>query len=471
MHSRLAQIGASLALAALGGCAVLLEPMRSNLESSAPEVRECARWYQALDDAIDAAGVRDAQETRIAAFPYLRVDRATSALRRNAAGSAAAFSEFVDRLATLDLGARRHEVANLGVQDRDGAVERARSCGQRLRGADFAREVVREELLERATVPDDYSDARRVAGLYALTRLPFAAGVRRWEQETLEAFGRDPSSTPEAPLVRYAPPDAGAGASAQSDATRLLAKYAPIFEVETRGAYDRAGRLRWAEGSEFPVVDAADPVVYTLITHTLYRGRELTQLVYTLWFPERPPQVAGDLLAGRLDGLSWRVTLAPDGAPLIYDSIHPCGCYHEFFPTLRARPRPAPDDLQEWAFVPQAAPKLAPQERIQIRLASGTHYIERVSAARAVDGAERYRFAPYDELRSLPLPAGGFRSAFGPDGLIAGTERAERFFFWPMGIVSPGAMRQWGRHATAFIGRRHFDDADLFEKRFEFALE
>ena len=28
-------------------------------------------------------------------------------------------------------------------------------------------------------------------------------------------------------------------------------------------------------------------------------------------------------------------------------------------------------------------------------------------------------------------------------------------------------MRQWGHHATAFIGRRHFDDADLFENILE----
>jgi hypothetical protein len=40
-----------------------------------------------------------------------------------------------------------------------------------------------------------------------------------------------------------------------------------------------------------------------------------------------------------------------------------------------------------------------------------------------------------------------------------------------MGIASAGAMRQWGRHATAFVGRRHFDDADLFEKRFVFDLK
>jgi hypothetical protein len=36
-----------------------------------------------------------------------------------------------------------------------------------------------------------------------------------------------------------------------------------------------------------------------------------------------------------------------------------------------------------------------------------------------------------------------------------------------MGIDNAGAMRQWGTHATAFIGRRHFDDADLIERRFE----
>ena len=59
------------------------------------------------------------------------------------------------------------------------------------------------------------------------------------------------------------------------------------------------------------------------------------------------------------------------------------------------------------------------------------------------------------------------RSIFGPDGIVRGSERAERYWFWPMGIAEPGAMRQWGRHATAFVGRRHFDDADLFEKYFD----
>jgi hypothetical protein len=88
---------------------------------------------------------------------------------------------------------------------------------------------------------------------------------------------------------------------------------------------------------------------------------------------------------------------------------------------------------------------------------------------RGADSVARYALRDYGELRSLARP-GGRRSAFGPDGLIAGTERAERFLFWPMGIESAGAMRQWGRHATAFVGRRHFDDADLIERRFELDL-
>jgi hypothetical protein len=69
-------------------------------------------------------------------------------------------------------------------------------------------------------------------------------------------------------------------------------------------------------------------------------------------------------------------------------------------------------------------------------------------------------------LASLPLPSGGTRSAYGPDGLMPGSERGERYFFWPMGITSAGQMRQWGHHATAFVGRRHFDDPLLLDSYF-----
>jgi hypothetical protein len=36
-----------------------------------------------------------------------------------------------------------------------------------------------------------------------------------------------------------------------------------------------------------------------------------------------------------------------------------------------------------------------------------------------------------------------------------------------MGVRDAGAQRQWGHHATAFVGRRHFDDPDLIDQRFD----
>jgi 8-oxo-dGTP pyrophosphatase MutT (NUDIX family) len=481
-------VGAALLAA---GCATGPGPLAPHLEGGAPDVRECAQWYRALDVEVDAAGVRDAQYTRVPGFPHLRVDRALASLGPRAAASERGLRAFGERLAELDAEARGHEIRNLPALSEDAraqAMRRALDCGRRLREADLASPAAREALLAAAVVPDDYSTAMRVFGLYYLTRIPFAAGVRNWQEGARAAFGREADAA--AFRVRYSPPAAPAwprevvsgvlaraafdplghpGLSAR-EVERLAAAYAPIFEVEIGGDYDRFGLLRWRRPGGMPEVDAAEPAVYVQAAYTGYRGQLLLQFVYTIWFSERPASGAADILAGRLDGLVWRVTLAPDGEPLLYDSIHPCGCYHMFFPTPRARPRPAPSELEEWAFAPQSMPRVGEGERPVVTIASRTHYIERVAVERGGDSLVRYGFRPYDELRSLPRAGGAAASIFGPDGLIPGSERLERYLFWPMGIASAGAMRQWGRHATAFVGRRHFDDADLVERRFELDL-
>jgi hypothetical protein len=480
------------AIALQAGCASLQDQYPS------PQARECAGWYQALDEATDAAGVRDAQYSRVAGFPYLRVDRLLASLRSRAQASEPALQAFAERLLELDLESRRYEIDNLPREQVDAlpemrrelprasAMRRTYECGRLLREIDAAKPQVRAAMLSAAEVPDDYSGASRVLGLYAVTRIPFARGVRQWESETLAAFGREAEGL----RVRYAPPAAaplprpaaaamvdrahldplGHPTLSQREFERLVVAYAPSFDVELAGDYDRFGLLRWRRDAAMPEVDPAEAAVYVQPAYTRYGESVLLQLVYTIWFPERPPRGELDLLAGKLDGLVWRVTLAPDGAPLLYDSIHPCGCYHLFFPTPRARPRPAPDPLEEWAFVPQTLPPVGEDERPVVRIASATHYIEGVSLVRGSDSVARYVPHPYGELRSLQRMGEGARSAFGPDGIVAGSERAERFLFWPMGIASPGAMRQWGRHATAFVGRRHFDDADLLERRFELDL-
>lgn len=476
------------------GCASIDAPFRTHLESGAPVVRECAEWFRLLDEQAAQAGVGDAQDARIAGFPYLRTSRLLSALRAEAASNEAILPALADRMLALDLDARRHELMNLPageVADMRGALERTQQCGWMLREIDLAQSDARRALLERAEVPDDYRSANRVFGIYALTRFAFAQGIRRYEQETLETFRRDLAAPAGATLVRTAPPvgaplsrgrvarileqaamnPLGIPEPGEPELGELLAAYAPSFEVAVKGDFDRFGALRWTRGGEAPEVDGGQLVAYAHPAWTRYRGRVLLQLVYTIWFSERPPQSAGDILAGKLDGVTWRVTLAPDGEPLIYDAIHPCGCYHLFFPTPRAQALPAPQGPEEWMFSPQSLPRLAQDERPLVRLASGTHAIERVGIVRGSDSLARYELRPYGELRSLQRMGPGRASAFGPDGLVRGTERPERYYFWPMGILSAGAMRQWGRHATAFVGRRHFDDADLFEKRFRFDLD
>ena len=173
---------------------------------------------------------------------------------------------------------------------------------------------------------------------------------------------------------------------------------------------------------------------------------------------------AFDILAGKLDGMVFRVTLARDGSPLVYDSIHPCGCYHMFFPTARVRELPSPRPDDEWTFVPAAAP--APSRGRESCCTCNRGRITSPASASPPAMRRSVRVRGRRQLRSLPLPGGGRRSIYGADGLVAGSERPERWLFWPMGVPSAGTMRQWGHNATAFLGRRHFDDADLIERRF-----
>ena len=350
---------------------------------------------------------------------------------------------------------------------------------------DLSNETAIAALERRAFVADDYSSLKRALGLYEFTRLPFYSGVQGWQDSEVQTLDRARrGERPAAQLQRYLPPDLpvysrrevreilaraadhplGLPRLSAVERERLFATYAPVFAIETSGDFDRIGRLFWSSAVA-PQVDTSQPVVYRRLGHVRYASRTLLQLVYVAWFPERPRRGSFDLLGGHLDGIVWRVTLAPDGEPVLFDSIHPCGCFHMFFPTPRLEPIPPPRPGIEWAFIPATLPAIAESERLIVEVQTGSHYLRNVSTAKASTGAA-YEFVEYDELRSLPLPRGGARSVFGPDGLISGTERGERFLFWPMGIASPGAMRQAGTQATAFVGRRHFDDADLVEKRF-----
>ncbi len=482
-----------LLLALASGCATVHPPQRQHLSDQDGQVQSCARWFQALDAAVERTRVRDAAASPVAGFPYLRVDRHTASLASRAALDRVAFEQWVGRMRALDRDARRAEAVNLppealpglGVTDRAAVDRRSEDCARALLAVDLGDPRSEPQLAQRANVADHYLGWRRILGLYPIVRYPFYGGVRGWQDEARETFRQARSGEPPAaPASRYLPPAAAGYSRAEvaalleraaadplgipslsgEERERLFATFAPVFEVETSGDYDRLGALAWGEGRA-PMVDGARPVVYRKLGYTRYGSATMLQLVYVAWFSERPKDHAFDLLGGKLDGIVWRVTLAADGEPVLFDSIHPCGCFHMFFPTPRVQPVAAPAKLIEWAFVPADLPAIADGSRLVLHAQTRTHYLRDV-AIDAGQGGTRYALEDYDSLRTLPVPSDGTRSVFAPDGLIAGTARAERFLFWPMGVASAGAMRQWGTQATAFVGRRHFDDADLIERRF-----
>ncbi|MFO1351044.1 MAG: hypothetical protein U1F68_10390 [Gammaproteobacteria bacterium] len=467
---------------ALGACA--LNPPQPP-PADTPAAR-CLALYGKLDRAIaEAGGGGPSRPAPVHGFPYLRVDRFLASYRDQDL-SGAALNAWLQRLADADLQARRIELQALPAQARaeiagrytDHPMSALQSCTDTLRAHDLANPARLALLRERAAMPSEYRVARQIIGLYPLTAIPISVGVRRYQAEVKATFAESMQALPvHGQLQRFAPPEPiparlpivtedalGVPAPTAAQLEVLYAAHAPVWEVDVGGAYDMPGEPRWNGAT--PTVDASQPAVYRYPSYTRWQGRALLQLNYVIWFAERPLTGAFDILGGALDGVVWRVTLAEDGRVLTYDTVHPCGCYHMFFPSPALTLRPAALELAEPPLVPQSAPVLATNQRLIIRIASASHYVQRVYADPASGAA--YRWRDYDELYAAPDPAAqGYRQLFGADGLVAGSERRERWLLWPMGIPSAGAMRERGRQATAFVGRRHFDDADLLDALFQ----
>ena len=450
---------------------------------------QCLDFYHRADALVAEAGVADAESVRLRGFPYLRSDRFLAHMGEELLADAQ-LEAWLDRLERLDRDARRIEYGNLSVEERRRLALNATSfaqqtaeCAAVLRRYDSSESAAPNALQQAARVPPSYSTAQRVFGLYPIASVFLRGGVSRLHRDIHQQFQQPLAELPiQGRLVRYGPPDAVEPLSQREvaalleraadnplripeptgvDKRRLLHTFAPVWEVDVATRDDRIGAPGWRDGE--PLVDEDRPLVYTRLSHTRFGGRTLLQLNYVIWFPARTRDGGIDLLAGRLDGLVWRVTLAPDGTPLIYDTIHNCGCYHMFFPGERLERIPEADAGQEPLLIPQP-PLASASGRLVIRVAAGTHYVQRVYFD-APNGSVTYGFEDYRTLRSLPA-GNGHRSLFASNGLVPSSKRGERWFLWPSGVRSPGAMRQWGHHAVAFVGKRHFDDPELMARYF-----
>lgn len=299
---------------------------------------------------------------------------------------------------------------------------------------------------------NEYVTWMRVAGLYPLTRVPVASGFERWKEE----YRAEVNSWTGKGVVTWSV------GSESADAPEIVRQHAPVFLIETESHADDIGYPEPSQDGKRVHIDAGSPVVLWRQSTTEFKGETHEQISYILWFSERPKKHALDLLGGSLDSVIFRVTIGADGSPILYDTIHGCGCYHLFFPVtpLKRKPMPEDEDLREAAFVPFEAPNLAEGERLGVRISAGDHYVIGFEAAPAVGGKNYELVDAREAIQEIA-------HLYDRNGILPQSRRLERFILWPMGIRSAGAMRAWGHHATAFVGKRHFDDADLLDRAFE----
>jgi hypothetical protein len=476
------------------GCAGISMPTRSNRVGTKGLLGSCADFFNLQDEKIVSAKVLDAEYFRIEDYPYLRINRFLASFAKDLDDPAAfsdrpaAFSDWMDQLQLLDQKARQAEIANLSgsegmMSDYETDYRRIVDCGNLLKRADFKMPKTHQRLRKAITVPDEYIDVRRVLGIYPLTGWFISRGVSKWHTEARKSFSLEsPSGWQKS--IRYSPPKSSAlptteriASFAERDALgipkytaealkALFEIHAPVWEVETKRNYDRIGAPFWAKEDELQL-NTDTPTTYTLLNFTRFEGKIMTQLNYVIWFPSRPKSTSWDIYGGRFDGINFRVTLNADGTPLLYETIHNCGCYYKAYPTEKLRLR-AQIDYAEQPLIFKAPPINNNKEIMVVAMESRNHYVRHLYARpRQMRSEKVYVYLNYHQLRSLPLPINGKRSMFRQDGIVHGTERLERFILWPSGVGSPGAMRQWGRHAVTLVGKRHFDDPFYIEKIFK----
>ena len=472
------------------GCAMLPVPTRSDRTGASGPLGSCADFFASLDKRTEEAEVLDSGVFRVKDYPYLRVNRFIASFSEDV-DDQSAFGAWTDRMQALDQDAREYEIANLpasavamldSANGRAGLYNKIVTCGDLLKESDFQDIEQRQKLRNRVSVPDEYIVLRRVLGIYPLTSLFVSHGVSKWHAEAHKSFSNEPPVNWQ--TIRYvsdqkidwesmrqilAPTkrdDLGIPVYSPEQREALFRMYAPVWEIQIRGEDDRIGTPIWA-GKGVLDVDTHKPLTYTLLSFTRFGKQILAQLNYIIWFPSRPKQSDWDLYGGLLDGLNYRVTLDSDGVPLLYETVHNCGCYYKAYPTKRLQVR-AKIDYAEPPLVLKA-PDLDPSKNfVTVAMESRTHYVQHLypRSRELLPEVVTYSLADYGQLRSLSYLSGARRSMFDQYSLVPGSERLERFILWPTGVLSPGGMRQWGRHAVAFVGRRHFDDPLYMDRMF-----
>lgn len=472
------KIAFSIFIFLLAGCAHFQKP-------TDPELLQCSQSLKKLQNLVNQEKVNDAQYQPLHDFPTYRGNRFWSAFFEKELSQEQ--EQYIRKqLHRFGMEGLRTEWQNLSIQSKEFFSKDsgystfdafAGQCDTTLWQASLQQGITAKQ----ANIDDSYSTWLRFFGFYSLTKLMAASSIEEYQQEMrqrIEGFQEKQLKT-----VRvYSPTGKPNGLSKQfsqwltqaldsnplqvptltkNQLTELAQWHSPHFRIGQKSHADKIGSATWKNKQR--TINSTKPTVYFYTSYIRYENEVLLQLNYTAWFSERPKPSPQDWYGGKLDGLVWRVTLQNNGQILFYDSIHPCGCYHSVhIPTKSplhdlVNSNQGEDILEPILYFSTSVDSSQPHP--MLTLTADEHYLVNLSS-RNISGKHPYTLNDYDELRSLPF-AEGYKSWFDHDGIIASSERFERYFLWPLGVPSAGAMRQQGNHAIAFIGKRHFDEASV----------
>ncbi len=473
------------------GCSI--QSAAPRLEATQQE-KNCLIFFSHLDASINTLTFFEASVQRIDGYPIYRSDRFLASF----ASQALSQQEHATWKAALHenaLNAYQQEVSRLPSDlklplpfNQNGVLDNISQCSADLKSYFLKKETKAPLNVQRLTIKDNYSTSARFWGIYPLTQWLAQPSMESYQKEMTERYLKGPKTDSKInlyqPKVRstldvqsiqqilsnaYSVNALHIPVLNPSEKQALLAHFSPNLSLEKKNSSDKIGSPQWGQNDQI-TVNTQKPRSYTFITYTRLNGQVLMQLNYGFWFPERPSQSSFDIYAGELDGIIWRVTLDTQGKPFFYDSIHQCGCYHKVFLPEGVSYNTINNTIESPLFFSIDNMPLDSTLPVTLNIDSSSHYLVGVShpQPKLLNNNKKpsktipYELTDYTSLSQLPTKKHR-KSLFDKNGIIEQSARKERWFLWPLGVVNAGAMRQKGRHAIAFIGRRHFDDAFLWE--------
>ncbi len=454
--------------------------------------KSCLIFFDNLDTSISTSTFFEASVQRIDGYPIYRSDRFLASF----ANQTLTHQEHIAWKASLHanaINAYQQEVARLPSDiklplpfNQSDVLGNISQCTLNLESYFLKKEINSPLNIKRLAIKDNYSTLARFFGMYPLTQWLAQPSMKNYQKEMTARYQAGPNTDSAISLYQpktrttldiqsiqqilskaYSSNALRIPVLSTSDKQTLLAHFSPNLSLEKMNSSDKLGSPEWNQNDQI-IVNTQKPRAYTFITYTRLNEQILIQLNYGFWFPERPTQSSFDIYAGVLDGIIWRVTLDTQGKPFFYDSIHQCGCYHKVFLPQGVVYDITNNSVESPLFFSINNVTLDSTHPITLNIDSSSHYIVGVSQPHSnlhskSEESTFYEFSDYTSLSRLPTKNRP-RSLFEKNGIIGQSARKERWFLWPLGVVNAGAMRQKGRHAIAFIGQRHFDDAFLFEK-------